>query len=185
MIINGKTIFLRPVVSSDANERYLSWMRDREVTKYLESRLQTRSIQNLRVYVNNVINDTHYAFFAIILKEDKIRYIFKRSDLHIGNIKMGPINQIHKFADIGIMIGDKDYWGKGIATEAIKLVTKYAFEVLKLHRLVAGCYSCNTASIMTFLNAGFLLEGILFDQYWCDDEYVDGILLGIVNSKED
>ena len=50
--------------------------------------------------------------------------IFMNSDdRHVGNIKIGPINQKHRHAAVGLLIGNPDYWGKGIATRAIKLVT--------------------------------------------------------------
>ena len=47
-------------------------------------------------------------------------FAIKTTDKHIGNIKLGPINWIHRYGDISLLIGDKDYWGKGIATEAIR-----------------------------------------------------------------
>ena len=56
---------------------------------------------------------------------------------------------------LGIIIGERDCWGKGLATEAISLVTEYAFEFLNLNRVGAGCYEGNTASLKTFEKAGF------------------------------
>ena len=53
---------------------------------------------------------------------------------------------MHRFADIGIIIGDDAYWGRGFASEAIKLVISYAFDRLKLHKLTAGCYATNAGA---------------------------------------
>ena len=57
---------------------------------------------------------------------------------HVGNIKLGPINSYHKRAEIGLMIGDKSVWGKGIATKVIRMVTHFGFSelnLLKFHKM--------------------------------------------------
>lgn len=75
-------------------------------------------------------------------RENNHSFLFKiicnNSNCHIGNIKIGPINPHHNYADISYFIGEKSLWGKGIATEAIQLILKYAFEELKLHKVTAG-----------------------------------------------
>lgn len=172
--IEGNRIYLREVRPSDVNERYYCWMNDPEVTRYLESRFYPNSMERLQEYVADKLGDQENVFLAIVLRED---------DRHIGNIKLGPINWIHRFADVGILIGEKDCWGKGYATEAIKLVIDYAFSKLNLHKLTAGCYANNLGPIKAFKKAGFVEEGIRKKQCFCDGEWVDGILLGILNQK--
>jgi RimJ/RimL family protein N-acetyltransferase len=121
-------------------------------------------------YVKQIRANPDYLFLAIIAKND---------NKHIGNIKLGPINRHHKYADVGIIIGDKTFWGKGYATEAIKLVVAYAFEVLKLHKLTAGAYMNNAGSVKIFKKAGFSIEGLRKRQYLYKGRYVDAVLFGI------
>ncbi len=169
--LEGKRIYLREVRPSDVNERYYRWMNDPEITRFLESRFAPNAIENLRDYVAGKLGDRDNIFLAIVLKEE---------DRHIGNIKLGPIQWIHRLADIGLLIGEKDCWGKGYATEAIQLVSDYAFNVLNLHKVAAGCYGPNEGSARAFQKAGFVVEGVRKEQFYTNGSYVDDILLGLI-----
>lgn len=172
--IEGKQIYLREVRISDVNENYYRWLNDSEVNRYLETRYIPRSIQNIREFVEKMDGNPDEIFLAICLKEN---------DLHIGNIKLGPINWIHRFADISLLIGEKAYWGKGIATEAIMAVTRFAFDVLNLNKLQAGCYSKNIGSAKAFIKTGFTQEGVLKNHWIVSGEYQDEIILGLCGSE--
>jgi RimJ/RimL family protein N-acetyltransferase len=173
--LEGKRIYLREVRPSDVNERYYRWMNDPEVTRYLESRFFPNATEKLHDYVVGKLGDRDNVFLAIVLKE---------GDRYIGNIKLGPIQWIHRLADIGLLIGEKDCWGKGYATEAIQLVSDYAFNVLNLHKLNAGCYGPNEGSARAFQKAGFVVEGVRKEQFYANGSYVDDILLGLVRPPE-
>lgn len=174
-MIEGERIRLRFLQLDDVNERYLQWLNDSDVMRYTESRFTKHSLDDIRAYVQAVQADQHSSFFAIIEK---------KSQKHIGNIKIGRIhNPYHRTADIGIIIGDKSCWGQGFATEAIKLLAAYAGETMNLHKLWAGIYANNIASIKAFLRAGFVEEG-RFSKHWlCEGDYVDGIQLGMILEK--
>lgn len=170
--IEGENIYLREMELRDVSELYLKWMKDKQVIKYLESRFTEYDMEKLKSYVSQIKEDKFNLLFTINLKFN---------DKHIGNIKLGPINTHHKFAEIGIMIGEELGWGKGYGTEAIKLITKYGFEELKLHKLIAGTYSNNIGSIKAFIKAGFTIEGRLIRKFQSKGDYVDQVLLGILN----
>ena len=121
--IEGENIYLRGIYPSDANENYCRWMNDAEVTRYLESRFYPHSIDSIAAYIAQMNASSDSVLLAIVVKDKNV---------HIGNIKIGSINWIHRYADVGILIGDKAYWGQGFATEAITLVIDYAFKKLNL-----------------------------------------------------
>jgi ribosomal-protein-alanine N-acetyltransferase len=173
--LEGKRIALREVRPSDVNGAYYRWMNDPETTHYLESRFIPNSIEKLQEYVAGKLGDRENLFMAIILKEGQ---------RHIGNIKLGPIQWIHRAADIGILIGEKDCWGKGYAVEAIRLLAEYAFQGLNLHKLTAGCYQVNGGSAKAFQKAGFVLEGTRKGQFYSDGSYVDELLFGYLRAEE-
>ena len=79
--------------------------------------------------------------------------------MHIGNIKVGPINYNHKYADISYFIGDRNSWGKGYASEAVSIATMYAFKSLKLESLIAGVYESNIGSQKVLEKSGYTLQG--------------------------
>lgn len=171
IFINGKRFYLREVRLSDVAGSYRNWMNDPEVTQYTESHSKKWSIKDLKNYVTEIKKDPNYLFLAITLKE---------KNKYIGNIKIGPINWEHKFSNIGIIIGEKAFWGKGLATEAIKLAVDFSFNKLSLHRLSAGTFANNIGSIKAFKKAGFLVEGIRKKKYLYNGDYIDEVLLGVL-----
>jgi len=168
-LVAGERLYLRGLSSDDVGEAYHRWLNDPEVTRYTESRFVPHSVARLREYVARFAGDRDHLFLAIVLRKD---------DRHIGNIKLGPINWIHRTGDVGIIIGEKACWGQGYASEAIGLLTGYAFGALNLRRVTAGCYATNVGSVRAFLKAGFQQEGMRRRQYWSENAYVDEILLG-------
>jgi [ribosomal protein S5]-alanine N-acetyltransferase len=156
MKLTGGKIYLRPISIDDTSEEYVNWLNDKDVNQYLESRFEVASMENLRSFIEITLLSKDNYFFAIVDNQ---------TDKHIGNIKIGPVNRSHKRGDIGILIGDKKFWGKGIATEAISLVSEFALSNLNLNKVTAGCYSNNIASYKAFLNCGFVEEGFLNNHY--------------------
>src|SRR5260370_22360467 len=110
--IVGERIFLEPLNPENFSSDYASWMQNQEVLRYLTGRTKAYSHQELKDYIIKMNESDANYFFGIFLK---------RGNLHIGNIKIGSIDPMHQFADIGLLIGNKNEWGKGYATEAISL----------------------------------------------------------------
>ena len=170
--IDGKRIYLREIRQDDVTETYYSWMNDPQVTQYTESHDCPNSMESLKKYVEEKQENKKEVFLAIIVK---------KNNNHIGNIKLGSINWTHRIGDIGILIGEKDYWGKGYATEAIGLIAEYAFAVLGLHKLTAGSISLNEGSVKAFKKNNFEIEGVRKKHAFINGTYVDAILLGLIN----
>ena len=98
-----------------------------------------------------------------------------------GTIKIPKMSKcIHHEVELGIVIGEKEFWGKGYATEAIKLMASYAFDTLNLHKITAGCYVSNEGSKRAFQKAGFEVEGIRKSHCFCHGSYIDTVLLGLL-----
>jgi len=175
--LEGERLYLRVIRSSDVNDAYYPWMNDPETTQYLESRFFPNSKESLLEYVKSFQSGNQDSLFLAIVLKEKHR--------HIGNIKLGPINRSHRFAGVGILIGEKDCWGKGYASEAIALLAEYAFRTLTLHKLIAGCYEPNQGALKAFKKAGFQIEGVRKKHRFFNGKYVDNILLGRINPTEE
>lgn len=173
IFIKGDRIYLKELTEKDVTSRYVNWLNDQTINRYLESRFEKWNIAKLKKYVRNISCNPQYLFLAIITNNHK----------HIGNIKIGPINNIHKFTDIGILIGDKDEWNKGYATEALKLTISFIFSKLKLNKIIAGVYAANSASINIFKKCGFSVESVKKAQYIFQDRYTDSIVLSLFNRE--
>ena len=171
--INGDRIYLRKVELSDVDQEYVDWLNDPDINQFLETRYEIQTNDLIKEYVTNVLNSKSEHLFAIC----------DNSKRHIGNIKLGPINFIHKFAEISLFIGNKNVWGTGIGTEAINILCDYGFSIMELHKITAGCYSNNLGSIKAFKKCGFSEEGIWKDHYLYRGSYVDRVCLARIINK--
>lgn len=167
-VLPAGSVRLRPVEVADADGPYLDWLQDPEILRYLEARFSSHTRASLAAYIEACRDDPRIHFWAIELEDD---------GRHVGNIKLGPVDEPHRRADIGIMIGDRRAWGRGIGTAAITAVADFAFGELRLHKLVAGSYAPNEGSVRAFGRAGFHVEGRLERHWYTEGAWVDGVLL--------
>lgn len=153
--IDGPGIYLRPVTLDDCTDRYVAWLEDPAVNRYLETRWRPQTMDSIRGFVGEMIkSDTNY-LLAIVEKV---------SGMHIGNIKVGPIIKPHAMADISYFIGEKSAWRKGYGTQAVIAATSFAFQKLGLRRLQAGLYEGNLQSKGTLERAGYRYEATFVKQ---------------------
>tara|TARA_Y100000294_G_scaffold136315_1_gene129138 strand:- start:4422 stop:4880 length:459 start_codon:yes stop_codon:yes gene_type:complete len=108
--------------------RYLSWLKDDEVKKYMSASLST-TIKQLYEYYREITGRESALIFAVELR---------RGRKHIGNVTLQNIDEIRKCAVFGIMVGDKTQWGKGYGRLATELTVKYAFDQLGLKAVRLG-----------------------------------------------
>lgn len=171
VVASGARLRLSPLLPEDVGEVYVAWLNDPDIVRYTEARHAVHTLHNAREFVAacHERKDTH------------LLGIFEQlGGLHVGNIKLGPVNMIHHHASVGLIIGEKSRQRLGYATEAIALACRYAFEDLKLHKLTAGIVRGNDASLGAFRKNGFVEEGVrrkqnLFEGVW-HDEIIVGLL---------
>lgn len=172
MKYTSERIYLRPLRLDDVTERYLGWLRDQEVKAFLEVDGNELSLDDIRSYIAEGPESGLYYMYAICLVEN---------DLHIGNVKVGPINTKHLIADLPVVIGDKEYWGKGIAVEAIALGNEIAFAEHGIRKLHGQIYRSNIGSIKAYCRAGWIIEGVIRGRYLVDGEPMDQVLVSCNN----
>lgn len=118
-------------------------------------------------------------------KNIKLAICLKENDKHIGNVYLTDIDYRNRNAIYGIMIGDKSYWGKGIAKEAISLILHYAFMDLGLIRVEGIYLTKNLASINAAKKCGFKEEGILRKAVFKNGDYQDLKIMSIIREDFD
>ncbi|GAA6170848.1 hypothetical protein NBRC116592_05180 [Colwellia sp. KU-HH00111] len=168
--LENNNIYLRNVCLTDVNDSYYQWLNDPQVNQFLETRFVVQSKEKIAEFVTSKDGDPNEILLAICDKEQ---------DLHIGNIKLGAINWYHRRAEISLLVGNKKYWGKGIATQAIQLISEFAFQTLNLNKLMAGAYQNNIGSIKAFQKCGYKIEGEVEDYVLVNNQGVALIKLGI------
>ena len=175
MKLAGKNIFLRLLAIEDDLDNYFKWMNDPEVVRFTESKGRSYTKDDIKEYIR-VVNNGNNRLFGIFLNESK---------QHVGNIKLGNIDYTNKRAYIGIIIGEKNLWGRGLATEAIPIAVDFAFTVLKLKKLYGGMYAVNVGSFKSFLKAGFTECGRQKEHHCADGQFIDNIMIEKINPGYD
>lgn len=138
-------------------------MNDYEIVKYTESRFTKHTEESIKKFVTaqNPITDIIWGIFN------------GKNDRHIGNIKLGNIHPIHKYADIGFVLEKKEFWGHGIMCESVKLICDYGFDNLGLHSIIGGVYEPNIGSRRVFEKNGFSLVGTDKQKMYFEGRFID------------
>lgn len=171
VFLEGDKIVLRTLMPSDIKERYLSWLNDPVICQYLEVGIFPTTMDELRKFYEQISVSKTDVFLAIVVKKNR---------KHIGNIKLGGINWVHGFANLGIVIGEKEYWAKGIGQEACRLMLEYAFHRLNLHKVTLGVWANHFPAIRAYKKIGFQEEGRLRRMFKTPSGYVDKLIMGIL-----
>lgn len=173
-MIKGKTVGLRAIEKKDLSQ-LLEWRNQPEFRQYFREYRELNSDHQMSWYEKYVMNDPCTRMFAIVeLSTNEL----------IGACGLCYIDWINRNADFSIYIGkDNLYIDDVYAIEAAKLLEKYGFEELNLHRLWAEIYSIDEKK-KTFFNAlGFTKEGHFKETHWTNGKWVDSIYFAKINKK--
>jgi len=165
----GAKAYLRAVIPSDLDGPYLGWLNDQETARFLDTGRFPMTRKSLEEALQ--ANQMESVWLAIV---------DRKTDKHIGNIKLGPIQWVHRCGSLGILIGDRQYRGKGYAREAMELVLKHAFTQLGLNKVTAGAYGEHVACLGLFKRLGFSVEGRQRSHLYRDGAYHDKVLMGLL-----
>lgn len=162
VILDPPRATLRSLEVDDVDQRYLKWLQDPEVVRYQNARFEDISERKLREFVAGHDNDK--TFLLGIFEH--------RSGNHIGNHR-AVCDLNHLRAHIGVMIGDKSFWGSGIVMETRAALLDFLFEDRGIHKVCGSVYADNVASVYNYQALGFKAEAIrvshvLSDEHRCD-----------------
>jgi RimJ/RimL family protein N-acetyltransferase len=171
----GQYILLRGLELTDVPELMKHW-NNVEVKKFLNSSAP-HSIQEEEEWVKHTWQQRKEGkgfIFAIIYKE---------IDLYVGNIEISIIDQNSRRGVIGIAIFNQFYWNKGIGTESIQILLKFAFETLNLNTVELEVFANNPRAQRCYEKNGFKQMGVRREAIFVDGEYIDIILLDITHNE--
>ena len=168
-IINilGEKVVLGPL-RRDLVPLYLKWINDFEVVRFLGAAARPTSLEAEEEWYSRASKAENQASFTI----------YEKARLRpIGNTSLGKINHTHRTAEFGIMIGDKESWGKGYGTEVTRLMLEYGFTCLGLHNVHLWVNSANERGIRAYQRAGFRMAGRLRQNLRLGGQPYDDILM--------
>ena len=162
----GKRVSLAPVVPEHA-EQFATWLNDLEVTVPLgDEAWRTITPGEIRA---GIPGSQHT--FAIVAND---------GDTVIGRCLLFAVNQIDRTAMLGIFIGDRDHWNRGLGTEAVELLLDYAFGLLNLNSVMLGTFAFNARAIACYRGVGFREIGRRRSARLIAGTYHDAVLMDIL-----
>lgn len=125
-------------------------------------------------WIEEAIFDSNNIRLAVCLKENG-RYI--------GNVSITNVNKANRSGESNIFIGDHSCWGKGIGTDAYRLLLEYAFNERGFHRIEARVLETNASSLKMHEKCGFKIEGTLRESVFKNGRWQDQVVLSIIENE--
>ena len=159
--------------------------RDSDLKELAEHCNNKKVWDNLRDYIPYPYTENDAKEFIDFCKSENPQQTFaiefnERFAGCIGLVKQSDIYRLT--AEIGYWIGEP-YWGNGIATKAVKLITEYGFNKLKLIRIYSGVFDYNKGSQRVLEKAGFKLECIFEKSLFKNNRIYDEYRYGLINKN--
>ncbi|AVR00352.1 hypothetical protein OBCHQ24_15525 [Oceanobacillus iheyensis] len=171
-MIIGELVNIRALDRTDS-KTILDWVNNPEL-KYLTGTVYPISeIEHEKWFENKLMEKVNKAFGI----EDK-----NTRDL-IGVIGFTNTDLINRSTELYVYIGDNNYWGKGLGTDAVKSIVKFTFDELNLHRISLVVFSYNTRAIKAYEKVGFIKEGIMRDGVYKAGKYHDKVIMAIIKEE--
>jgi len=146
-MVNIKTrrFQLKTLTTKNVTKKYLSWFFSSEAKKYISFAQKQLNINDLMKFVKNKEGIKDILFLGI----------FTKTGNHIGNIKFEPISPKEKSATMGILIGEKDWRSKGVATEVIMAGSKYLHKNYGIKYIHLSVNKKNTHAMYVYKKMNF------------------------------
>ena len=166
--LKGERIRLVPPDRTLHLENALVWLNDPDITATLKYSLGvTRRQEELFFEKIETQRDSDYTW-AILDEQER----------HIGFIGLHAINWRNRWATGGLVIGERSAWGRGYASDSVRLRTRFAFGQLGLHRIEG--HTMNPAMKRVYEKCGYRHEGTARKLRWRHGRWLDAELYAIL-----
>ncbi len=173
-MIRGERLYLRAVERDDL-QRCHDWMNDETLTATLAQRYPM-SLAREADWVERATRGQDPSELTLAICLDT-------GDRHIGNCSLVSIDRDNASATLGIVIGEKDCQGQGLGEEAVRVLCRYAFDEMNLHKIRLDVYAANPGAVKTYERAGFRKEGVLREEAFRQGGYIDVIRMGLLRGE--
>lgn len=166
-------VYLR-ALEPDDYKTSIEWRRDNEIwgmvgsTKYFVS----------EAYEKKWVEDTIFNSRNIKLAVCEVN-----SNKYIGNVYATDIDQTNRSCTTGVLIGNREYWGRGYASEAYRLLLDYLFNERNVYRVQAYVLESNEASMKMHQKVGYKIEGTLRQSVYKNGRYQNQVLLSLLKEE--
>lgn len=163
----GKKTVLRVLRKRDL-KKSLMWLKDPSINMYLSQNFQDYDEKKEFEWFKFIKNSRNDIVFAI---EDL------QTNFHIGNCALHKIDWEKGSCELGIMIGEKDYWNRGFGSDVIESIIDFSISSLKLTNIILNVYSYNKRAIKVYKKCGFKLIQIQNKDHFYNGKFWDTFVM--------
>jgi RimJ/RimL family protein N-acetyltransferase len=173
MIVLGDRVKLRAMEPSDA-EALWRWNHDPEVMRWMDAGYAQPLVRVTKWLEDRPRNDYGDALFGVeVLSDAKL----------IGLIRLRDAEPETGCAELDIYLGERDYWGKGYGTDAVRTICRYGFDRMRLHKISLTVVAENHAAHHVYRSVGFSDEGRLRQTFRHAGQWHDKITMGLLEGE--
>ncbi|WP_336208453.1 GNAT family N-acetyltransferase [Nonomuraea sp. LPB2021202275-12-8] len=173
-MLTGERVRLRALEPADS-EPLWRWYHDPEVGRWMDAAPPISLAQNMEKGADRPRN----TFEQMVLGIETIE-----GGRFIGYVSLGDTDLIQGEATLqSIAIGDRDHWGGGHATDALRVICRYAFEEMGLHRVTLWVVAANAAAVRVYEKVGFVVEGRRREAFRARGKRHDLLMMGLLESE--
>jgi len=170
-MIKGDKVVLRALAPSDAGALW-RWHNDPDVMEWMHDPYPT-SLDEVEKELAGRPGNTHASLTLVIETSD---------GRAVGLVALRGAEPESASAELDIYLGEKDVWGQGLGTDAMRTVCRYGFEKMNLHRIELGVAEGNERARTVYDKVGFVVEGrrreVFFRSGRWSDEWLMSLLRG-------
>jgi RimJ/RimL family protein N-acetyltransferase len=175
-LLQGELVRLVSLDPAKMAEYFSKWSRDSEYLRLLDAGTAvTFSVKSVKEWLEKELlqeNPGHW-FMIQSLEDERL----------IGEVGLDGIRWSQGESFVGIGLGDRDSWGKGYGTDAMRTILRYAFRELNLRRISLDVFEYNPRAIRSYEKAGFVYEGRIRQELQRDGRRWDVIYMGILREE--
>ncbi|EOD00225.1 GNAT family N-acetyltransferase [Caldisalinibacter kiritimatiensis] len=162
--------------------------------------LEEKDIQLAYEYMNDpdvILNLWTGIPYPVTLKQEKAWYESQKDNkntynfaietladrLYIGGCGINELDLKNGVAIVGIMIGHKDYRGKGYGTDAMRVLLDFIFNQINVNKVQLHAFAFNERAIKSYKKCGFIEEGRIRQRIFRNGKYHDEIVMGILREE--
>lgn len=166
-------IFLRPMTEEDT-DLVVAWR-------------NKPSVRNYFIYQADFTREGHLHWLHEVVEKGyacQMMICDKADGTPVGSVYIRDIDRVHHKGEYGIFIGEEAARGRGIGTQAARLMIEHGFRELGLHRIYLRALAGNEQAVRSYEKAGFVREGYLKEDVCINGRYVDIVWMAIVNEEK-
>ncbi|HYK91747.1 MAG TPA: GNAT family protein [Acidobacteriota bacterium] len=180
-MMQGNRVRLRPIEREDL-PRYVRWFADPEF-RFLIATYQPFSLSDEERWFEQNSAAGELRAWAIDAQVDLEAPNPPERWMHVGSCGFHKIDWRNRSGEVGIAIGDRNYWGQGFGTEAMRLLLDWGFGTLNLNRIYLRVFADNPRAIRSYEKLGFLHEGRMRQDEFRDGKYRDTLLMALLREE--